>query len=142
MSTRSIATPSAWATWHNKLQDPLALLRARIGVPAKTAFEVAETLELPQRELEALYELSYRTLRTHSQEDRLLSTTNSEKTLKMMALHELGSDVFGQSEAFLRWLNKPAHGLDQETPLTLLETVGGIDLVAEELRRIAYGDLS
>ena len=33
-------------------------------------------------------------------------------------------------------------GLDSQTPLSLLETSGGIDLVAEEVSRIAYGDFA
>ena len=44
--------------------------------------------------------------------------------------------------AFRRWLDKPAYGLDHQPPLALLETSGGIDLVADEVDRIAHGDFA
>ncbi|WP_246558635.1 type II RES/Xre toxin-antitoxin system antitoxin [Hymenobacter piscis] len=132
-----------WAAWGRTGQDAYALvMAARKGVPAATAFEVAEAYQLQAPELEAIYELSTKTLRTYSQENKTLSAARSEKTLKIISLYQRGLEVFGEAAAFLRWLAKPAHGLDQEVPLRLLETSGGIDLVAEELTRIAYGDLS
>jgi putative toxin-antitoxin system antitoxin component (TIGR02293 family) len=138
-----VALRKKWAAWGRTGKDSFALvLEARKGVPAATAFEVAQAYQLQPNELEAIYELSTKTLRSYSQENRPLSAASSEKTLKIIALYNLGVEVFGQADAFLRWLDKPAHGLDQEVPLRLLETSGGIDLVAEELQRIAHGDLS
>lgn len=137
------AVRKKWAAWGRTGQDAYALvMEARKGVPAATAFEVAAAYQLQSPELEAIYELSTKTLRTYSQENRVLSAARSEKTLKIISLYNLGVEVFGEAAAFLRWLDKPAHGLDQEVPLRLLETSGGIDLVTEELGRIAYGDLS
>ncbi|MBW3129771.1 MULTISPECIES: type II RES/Xre toxin-antitoxin system antitoxin [Hymenobacter] len=132
-----------WAAWKLTSQDSFALvMTARKGIPAATVFEVAEAYHWPASQLEAVYDLSTKTLRNYSQENKPLSATASEKTLKIIALYQLGVEVFGEAAAFLRWLDKPAHGLDQEVPLRLLETSGGIDLVEEELTRIAYGDLS
>ncbi|GAB3223534.1 hypothetical protein GCM10027346_02640 [Hymenobacter seoulensis] len=142
-ATTPAALRKKWAAWGQAGQDAFALvMEARKGVPAATAFEVAEAFHLQANELEAIYELSTKTLRTYSQEKKPLSAASSEKTLKIISLYNLGLEVFGEAAAFLRWLDKPAHGLDQEVPLRLLETSGGIDLVAEELTRIAYGDLS
>ncbi|UYZ60258.1 MULTISPECIES: type II RES/Xre toxin-antitoxin system antitoxin [Cytophagales] len=138
-----VALRKKWAAWGRTGQDAFALvLEARKGVPATTAFEVAEAFQLQANELEAIYELSTKTLRNYSQEKKPLSPASSEKTLKIIALYNLGVEVFGEAAAFLRWLDKPAHGLDGEVPLKLLETTGGIDLVTEELQRIAHGDLS
>ena len=132
-----------WAAWSRTGQDSFALvMAARKGLPAATAFEVADAFQLQASQLEAIYELSTKTLRSYTQENRNLSASSSEKTLKIIALYEAGVEVFGEAAAFLRWLSKPAHGLDGEVPLRLLETSGGIDLVEEELTRIAYGDLS
>jgi len=59
------------------------------------------------------------------------------QVLKLLALAHQGADVFGEPTAFRRWLGKPAYGLDSQPPLALLQTSGGIDLVAEEVSRIA-----
>ncbi|WP_262383991.1 MbcA/ParS/Xre antitoxin family protein [Hymenobacter lutimineralis] len=142
-ATMPAALRKKWAAWGRAGQDAFALvMEARKGVPAATAFEVGEAFQLQANELEAIYELSTKTLRTYSQEKKPLSPASSEKTLKIISLYNLGVEVFGEAAAFLRWLDKPAHGLDGEVPLKLLETSGGIDLVSEELARIAYGDLS
>ena len=143
-ATRVKAAPqNMWAQWGRTGQDSLALvMAARKGIPAATAFEVAEALHLQPSQLEAIYDLSTKTLRSYLQDKKLLNAASSEKTLKIIALYNLGVEVFGEAEAFLRWLGKPAHGLDGEVPLRLLETSGGIDLVEEELSRIAYGDLA
>ncbi|GAA4007854.1 hypothetical protein GCM10022408_19950 [Hymenobacter fastidiosus] len=118
------------------------VMAARKGLPAATAFEVAEAFELQTPQLEAIYELSTKTLRSYTQSKKLLNAAGSEKTLKIIALYQLGVEVSGDAPAFRHWLGKPAHGLAGEVPLPLLETSGGIDLVAEELSRIAYGDLA
>ena len=60
----------------------------------------------------------------------------------MLALARQGEEVFGTLPALRRWLAKPAHGLDSQPPLALLETSGGIDLVADEVDRIAHGGLA
>ncbi|WP_303311505.1 antitoxin Xre/MbcA/ParS toxin-binding domain-containing protein [Hymenobacter sp. BT730] len=143
-ATRVKAAPqNMWAQWGRTGQDSFALvMAARKGIPAATAFEVAEALHLQPSQLEAIYDLSTKTLRSYLQDKKLLNAASSEKTLKIIALYNLGVEVFGEADAFLRWLGKPAHGLDGEVPLRLLETSGGIDLVEEELSRIAYGDLA
>ncbi len=138
-----VAPQNTWIIWSRLGQDSFALvMAARKGIPASTAFEVADALQLQTSQLEAIYDLSTKTLRSYSQDNKLLSAASSEKTLKIIALYQLGVEVFGDAAAFRRWLGKPAHGLDGEVPLSLLETSGGIDLVEEELTRIAYGDLA
>ena len=140
---KTAAPRSTWDTWGRTGQDSFALvMAARKGLPAATAFEVAEAFQLQAGQLEAIYELSTKTLRSYTQSKKLLNAASSEKTLKIIALYQLGVEVFGEAAAFLRWLGKPAHGLAGEVPLPLLETSGGIDLVEEELSRIAYGDLA
>ena len=59
-----------------------------------------------------------------------------------MALFRTGETVFGSAEAFRRWMDKPAYGLGDQVPFELLHTSGGIDLVMDEVVRIAYGDLA
>ena len=53
-----------------------------------------------------------------------------------------GSHVFGSSEAFSRWLHKPAYGLDGEQPINLLVTSEGVNLVSDEVERIANGEFA
>ena len=123
--------------------DSFALvMEARTGVLAKTAFDVAALLQLSADELAALLHTTTKTLRTYRQAKKRLAPAASEQVLKLLALARQGEEVFGTPTAFRRWLDKPAYGLDNQSPLALLETSGGIDLVADEVDRIAHGDLA
>ena len=123
--------------------DSFALvMEARIGVLAKTAFDVAALLQFSADELADLLHTTTKTLRTYREGKKRLGPAASEQVLKLLALARLGEEVFGSVPAFRRWLDKPAHGLDHQPPLALLETSGGIDLVADEVARIAHGDFA
>ena len=123
--------------------DPFALvMEARADVLAKTAFDVASVLQLHADELANLLHTTTKTLRTYRQAKKRLGPAASEQVLKLLALARRGEEVFGNAAAFRRWLSKPAYGLGGQSPLALLQTSGGIDLVTEEADRIAYGDLA
>lgn len=125
------------------VKDSFSLvMEARKGVQATVAFEVAHAMDLHVDQLADILHVTTKTLRNYRQGKRKLSASLSEQTLKLLALQLKGHKVFGQAAAFRRWLEKPAYGLDEQLPLDLLETSGGIDLVMEELDRIAYGDLA
>jgi putative toxin-antitoxin system antitoxin component (TIGR02293 family) len=125
------------------VKDSFSLvMAARQGISAATAIAVASLLHLHPEQLADILNITSKTLRTYRQEQKTLNPAHSEQTLKLLALHLRGQQVFGDGDAFARWLEKPAYGLDDQVPLTLLETSGGIDLVLEELDRIAYGDLA
>lgn len=123
--------------------DSFALvMEARTGVLAKTAFDVAALLHLHADELANLLHTTSKTLRAYRQGKKRLGPAASEQVLKLLALARQGEEVFGTTVAFRRWLDKPAYGLASQAPLALLETSGGIDLVADEVDRIAYGDFA
>ncbi|OGX85250.1 hypothetical protein BEN47_02400 [Hymenobacter lapidarius] len=117
-------------------------MEARTGVLANTAFAVAELLQLSADELADLLHTTTKTMRTYRQAKKRLAPAPSEQVLKLLTLARQGEEVFGSVPAFRRWLDKPAYGLDNQAPLLLLETSGGIDLVADEVDRIAHGDLA
>ena len=123
--------------------DSFALvMEARTGVLAKTAFDVAALLQFSADELANLLHTTTKTLRTYREGKKRLGPAASEQVLKLLALARQGEEVFGTVPAFRRWLDKSAYGLDNQPPLALLETSGGIDLVADEVDRIAHGDFA
>jgi putative toxin-antitoxin system antitoxin component (TIGR02293 family) len=137
------AYPAALASLAAATADSFALVReAHTGVTAKAAFGVATLLQLSPDELADLLHTTTKTLRTYRDANKRLAPAASEQVLKLLALARQGTEVFGEAAAFRRWLGKPAYGLDNQPPLALLQTSGGIDLVAEEVSRIAYGDFA
>lgn len=125
------------------IEDAFSLvMRAQEGVPASVAFSIADTMNMHPEELADILHTTTKTLRTYRQESKKLNATTSEQALKLLAMQMKGEQVFGDANAFRRWLQKPAYGLKDQIPFNLLKTSGGIDLVVEELDRIAHGDLA
>lgn len=63
---------------------------------------------------------------------------NKEHLLKLIALFKKGIEVFGTLHAFQEWLITPKAKTDK-APIDQLIPPGGMDLVSQELDRIAYG---
>lgn len=125
------------------IRDSFSLvMAAHRGIPAETAFKIGADLLLHQDLLAQILHVSVKTLRTYAQSGKRLDPPSSEQVLKLHLMHLKGEEVFGTSQAFRNWLEKPAHGFEGQIPLTLLQTSEGIDLIIEELERIAYGDFS
>jgi putative toxin-antitoxin system antitoxin component (TIGR02293 family) len=83
-----------------------------------------------------------KTFQNYFTKNTLLDASTSEKLLKLFALYQKGAAVFGSIEEFAAWLTKPAYGIGNVVPQTIIDTATGIDLIHEELVRIEYGDLA
>lgn len=118
------------------------VLRALQGVQAAAFFDMAEQTGYKREQLAQVFDTSLKTFQRYEREQRKLNPQDSEKVLKIGALFQQGNAVFGTADAFRRWMDKPAFGLGNQIPFGLLHTSGGIDLIADELTRIEYGDLA
>ena len=118
------------------------VMDARAGVAPDRVYELASQLAMSVEDLSRILGLSIKSLRNYRHQGQTLKPATGEQLLKLSELLRWGEKVFGTKENFRQWLEIPSRGLDGQLPLTLLETGGGIDLVQEELERIAYGDFS
>ncbi len=112
------------------------------GVQAEAFFELVEVSGYRQEELASLLELSVRTLNRYRKEHKKLNAKESELLVKLSVLFQRGTEIFGSMPEFSHWLGEPAYGLDHQLPFNLLYTSEGVNLVADEVERIAYGDLA
>jgi putative toxin-antitoxin system antitoxin component (TIGR02293 family) len=139
----SISSENIDVQLQKAIKDSFSLvMAAHRGIPAEIAFRIGADLLLHQDQLAQILHVSVKTLRAYAQANKKLDPPSSEQVLKLHAMHLKGEEVFGTSQAFGNWLQKPAHGLEGQVPLMLLQTSEGIDLIIEELERIAYGDFS
>jgi putative toxin-antitoxin system antitoxin component (TIGR02293 family) len=111
-------------------------------VEAQFVFELADWAGLKKEALAQWLEISLKTLKRYQQENKKLNAKESELVLKLYSLFARGGDVFGDFAEFRQWLSEPSFGLNNQVPDTLLFTSEGINLVHDELDRIAYGDLA
>jgi len=111
---------------------------ARKGVKTKIFYDFAETIKMPERNLASIINLSARTISNYKEKKKSLEPLYSEHLLKLIGLFEKGEEVFGNIDEFNYWLKKPFWN-SKEKPIDWLVTSGGVDLVKEELEKLAQG---
>lgn len=117
-------------------------LQAQEGLDADSFFQVAKLSGYKKEELAGLLHTSLKTLDRYRKDKKTLDPASSEWVLKITLLFNLGQRVFSNQESFKKWLDNPSLGLGNMLPFQLLQTITGIELVQDELTRIAYGDLA
>ena len=114
------------------------VLTARKGLKAKVFYDFAETINMPEKNLAAVINISARTIGNYKNEEKLLDPIYSEHLLKLIRLYEKGEELFGNVNEFNYWLKKPFWN-KKITPNDLINTTGGVDLILEELDKLAQG---
>jgi putative toxin-antitoxin system antitoxin component (TIGR02293 family) len=123
--------------------DDVSLLKqSKKGLNAKAALDFLALSGFTQNEFQETFKTTVKTIQNHVIKELTLDAPLSEKLLKCFALFDKALEIFGTPEVFSRWLHKPAFGLGYQVPLEMLDTIIGIQLVEEELIRIAYGALA
>ncbi|WP_461450961.1 antitoxin Xre/MbcA/ParS toxin-binding domain-containing protein [Mucilaginibacter sp.] len=111
---------------------------AMIGVNTDLFYSFAEVIKMGNKALAGILHLSSRTISNYHQNKQTLDPVQGEHLLKLIALYDKGIEVFGSIDELNYWLNKPFWNTE-EKPVDWLVTPGGIDLVMQELDRMAYG---
>lgn len=133
------------AIYHSYASDiasPISIaLKAVKGLSSRALSDLEYLSGLSKQAVARFLHVTSRSLNRYLEEDRVLDAAKSETLLKLIALYQKGTEVFSTKEAFNAWLAAPAMGLSNHIPFDLMETSTGIDLIDEELDRIAYGDV-
>lgn len=111
---------------------------ARKGIKPTIFYHFAKLINMAEKELASIINLSARTVSNYEEQHKLLAPVESEHLLKLIALYSKGEEFFGNIAEFNYWLKKPFWNSD-ERPMDWLNTPGGVDLVMDELNRLAHG---
>jgi len=113
----------------------------RTGIKSSSIASFLKHSNLSQKQLSKIIHLSERTLQRNSPE-KLLDLGASEKLIELCRLFHKGITVFNNKEKLLLWINRPNLPLNNQTPLELMETSLGMDMVHDELIKIEQGVFS
>lgn len=123
--------------------DIFKLINAtREGVDFKTFNEFSVTYPLNLATWSKILNMSERTIQRYRREKKRFDSIHTEKLLLIMLLFKKGSDVFGNTENFLTWINSDNIALGGVKPIDLLDNSFGINLVKDELIKIEHGVLA
>ncbi len=122
----------------NNVSNSLKIIR--LGLPIEVLDRGMLILGLTKTEFAKIIGVNLRTLQRKIKEPHAtLSPNASEHALMLADMVKEADEYFGHRDATLRWLNKPSLVFENETPLSLCDTITGIILVTEEINTLKYG---
>jgi putative toxin-antitoxin system antitoxin component (TIGR02293 family) len=122
-----------------RIQGRLDLIAlSRKGVPKEALVQLAHFLSCTIHELADLLPVTERTLQRYTPEQPL-NQVISEHILQLAEVAAKGVEGFADKAAFLAWLHHPDTALASHTPLSLLSSRFGAEMVLDELGRLEHG---
>lgn len=91
--------------------------------------------------LAGILAITSRTIQRKKNREKFQPET-SERMLGLAEVYAEGADVFGDKIKFQNWMEVATQAFGGRTPLSLMDTLYGRQMVMDELGRIAYGVFS
>jgi putative toxin-antitoxin system antitoxin component (TIGR02293 family) len=110
----------------------------RKGVPKEALAHLAHFLSCTIHDVVDLLPVTERTLQRYTPQQPL-NRVVSEHILQLAEVAAKGVEVFTDKAAFLAWLHQPSTALANHTPLSLLISRFGAEMVLDELGRLEHG---
>jgi putative toxin-antitoxin system antitoxin component (TIGR02293 family) len=110
----------------------------RRGLPKRVLLSLIKKISLTIQELANVMHISERTLQRYD-DNAIIKTEYAEKAVELARLYTRGEEVFGAMDKFKLWVRTPGIVFNGESPLSLLDTSAGFDMVFKELGRIEHG---
>lgn len=108
------------------------------GIPKTALMNLARYLNLSLRQIAQLLPVSERTILRYDAK-RTFNRVVSEQILRITEVAARGVEVFENKENFLAWLNLPNLALSNESPINLLKSRFGTDMVCDAIGRLEHG---
>ena len=125
----------------NLSSDFNILQLTRQGLPKRVLVSLAKKIAITIQELANIMHISERTLQRYD-DDEIVKTEYAEKAISLARLYVRGEEVFESMDKFKIWMKTPSLIFNGESPLSLLDTSIGFDIVLTELGRIEHGILA
>lgn len=124
------------------VQSPIELIPLIRGGLEYAAFEaVARTVDGSAEELAKSVGVASRTLHRRRLA-RKLDRDTSERLVRLASVAARAQEVLGDDMAMRRWLRAPNRALAGQTPISLLDTEQGAQVVLDVLGRLEHGVFS
>lgn len=111
---------------------------ARKGFTFGDLLSLAKVLDLSLADLTLVFNVSLRTLQRYESSQKMDADASS-KIIHLSMLQSRGLEVFGEQSSFNIWLKKPMMELENATPLSMLDTPFGYQILFQVLGRIEHG---
>ncbi len=116
--------------------DQIRVIRS--GMPAKDLVALADAMRVSRETVFRAVGLPLTTAKRKLNRDENLDPATTERLARIYRTEKLAEDVFGDGEGARQWLTTENLGLGG-SPLSMLDTDLGAQVVYQVLRAIAYG---
>jgi putative toxin-antitoxin system antitoxin component (TIGR02293 family) len=123
----------------NERQDLIAL--SRHGVTKSALLNLTKYLSFTLNQISELLPISERTVQRYPR-GKHFNRAISEQILQIAEVAAKGVDVFGSKDDFLAWMKQQNVALGKKTPISLLSSRFGAQMVLDEIGRIEHGVVS
>lgn len=129
-------------TLHKTIHNRMDLIEvSNAGLTKEALVRLTGYLNISMHQCVELLPVTERTLQRYGANEHF-GRVLSEHILLIAEVAARGSEVFEDKEKFIRWLNMPTVAFAKKTPLSLLNSKFGVDMVLDELGRIEHGVFS
>ena len=111
------------------------------GVNKEALTNLAKYLSFTTSQMAELLPVTERTIQRYTSKKHF-NRVVSEQILQIAEVVARGTEVFMDKDKFLLWMNHPNKALANRTPLSLLSSRFGAEMVLDELGRLEYGVFS
>lgn len=112
---------------------------SREGAPAETVDRVAAHLDLSRAKLMALLQLKGSTIERRVAAKQSLTPAETDKLYRVEKVLARATEVLEDEDGAKTWIKSNIRSLGGVSPLSLLDTDAGVDLVMDTLARIEFG---
>jgi len=125
-----------------KIQSRMDLVElSNKGVTKNALRHLAKFLSFTMGQMAALLPVTERTIQRYAPRKHF-NRVVSEQILQIAEVAAKGAEVFEDRDKFLAWMDHPNRALADKTPLSLLNSRFGAEMVLDELGRIEHGVFS
>ncbi len=122
-----------------KIQSRMDLIElSNKGLTKNALSHLAKFLSFTMSQMAALLPVTERTIQRYAPRKHF-NRVVSEQILQIAEVAARGTEVFEDRDKFLAWMDHPNRALADKTPLSLLNSRFGAEMVLDELGRIEHG---
>lgn len=115
-------------------------LIARRAIPTKSVVNVfRRSLGLTIEQISKAIDASPRTIERQVRTSATLAVAAGDRAYRLARIADLAAEMLGDADAARRWMQTPSRYLGGETPLAMIGTEVGTQIVEQSLHAIAYG---
>jgi putative toxin-antitoxin system antitoxin component (TIGR02293 family) len=111
----------------------------RKGLPAASVDEMSDALSMPRANLLDYLQLARSTIEGRIKKSTPLTPAEGDAVLRTAKALTRAQEVFEDADAASSWLKRETRSLGGVTPVSLMDTVSGFELVMNTLGRIEQG---